>query len=186
MATTTQNADKFPPRYAMSDWHQSNVIVRTTAQRLRDSSHRIRQEGRWLRNESDNHTRWTQHDSDTRMEERIDDVNTWRKSLEKCLSDTDEEIRRLEQEKERCERALAAKKVPLDISLECLMLREQRIGIDLVRDPVEANLGKVRSSISHFERLTNPPSKSHQILVSFDKLVSSMQIVKCIIYRMFC
>lgn len=135
-----------------------------------------------MRNESDNHTRWTQHDSDTRMEERIDDVNTWRKSLEKCLSDTDEEIRRLEQEKERCERALAAKKVPLDISLECLMLREQRIGIDLVRDPVEANLGKVRSSISHFERLTNPPSKSHQILVSFDKLVSSMQIVKCILY----
>lgn len=126
----------------MSDWHQSNVIVRTTAQRLRDSSHRIRQEGRWLRNESDNHTRWTQHDSDTRMEERLDDVTTWRKSLEKCLEDTDEEIRRLEEEKERCERALEAKKVPLDISLECLMLREQRIGIDLVRDPVEANLGK--------------------------------------------
>lgn len=126
----------------MSDWHQSNVIVRTTAQRLRDSSHRIRQEGRWLRNESDNHTRWTQHDSDTRMEERLDDVSTWRKSLEKCLSDTDEEIRRLEQEKGRCERALEAKKVPLDVSLECLMLREQRIGIDLVRDPVEANLGK--------------------------------------------
>ena len=144
MATTTQNTEKFPPRYSMSDWHQSNVIVRTTAQRLRDSSHRIRQEGRWLRNESDNHTRWTQHDSDTRMEERIDDVNTWKKALEKCLKDTDEEIRCLEREKERCERALEAKKVPLDIALECLMLREQRMGIDLVRDPVEANLGKVK------------------------------------------
>lgn len=155
MATTTQNTDKFPPRYSMSDWHQSNVIVRTTAQRLRDSSHRIRQEGRWLRNESDNHTRWTQHDSDTRMEERIDDVNTWKKALDKCLSDTDEEIRCLEREKERCERALEAKKVPLDIALECLMLREQRIGVDLVRDPVEANLGKVRSKLITKLVLTN-------------------------------
>ena len=77
------------------------------------------------------------------MEERIDDVNTWKKALEKCLNDTDEEIRCLEREKEQCERALEAKKIPLDIALECLMLREQRIGIDLVRDPVEANLGKV-------------------------------------------
>ena len=50
----------------------------------------------------------------------------------------------LQQEKERTERALEAKKVPLDITLECLMLRENRQSIDLVRDEVEAQLHKVR------------------------------------------
>lgn len=133
---------KFPPRYAVADWHTSNNIIRTNAERQRDSSHRIRQESRFLRNETDNHTRWTQHDSNTKLEKRIDDINDWRKSLERCLAETDEEIRLLQEEKERAEQALEAKKVPLDIAMECLMLREHRQAIDLVRDPVEAELHK--------------------------------------------
>ena len=135
---------KFPPRYAVSDWHTSNNIIRTNAERQRDASHRIRQESRFLRNETDNHTRWTQHDSNTKLEKRIDDINDWRKSLERCLAETDEEIRLLQLEKERAEQALEAKKVPLDIAMECLMLREHRQAIDLVRDPVEAELHKVK------------------------------------------
>lgn len=133
-----------PPRFAVSDWHTSNTVIRTNAERQRDSSHKIRQESRFLRNETDNHTRWTQHDSNTKLEKRIDDINDWRKSLERCLAETDEEIRLLQQEKERAEQALEAKKVPLDIAMECLMLREHRQVIDLVRDPVEAELHKVR------------------------------------------
>lgn len=134
---------KIPPRYAVSDWHTSNTVIRTNAERQRDASHRIRQESRFLRNETDNHTRWTQHNSNTKLEKRIDDINDWRKSLEKCLADTDNEIALLTKEKERTERALEAKKVPLDIALECLMLREHRQAIDLVRDGVEAQLHKV-------------------------------------------
>ena len=134
---------KLPPRFAVSDWHTSNTVIRTNAERQRDSSHKIRQESRFLRNETDNHTRWTQHDSNTKLEKRIDDINDWRKSLERCLAETDEEIRLLQQEKERAEQALEAKKVPLDIAMECLMMREHRQVIDLVRDPVEAELHKV-------------------------------------------
>ncbi|KAK3744964.1 hypothetical protein QZH41_008492 [Actinostola sp. cb2023] len=133
---------KIPPRFAISDWHTSNVVMRTNAERQRESSHQIRQEGRWLRNETDNHTRWTQHDSNTKLEKRIDDINDWRKSLEKCLAETDHEIAKLQVEKDRTERALEAKKVPLDIALQCLMLRENRLNIDLVRDEVEGQLNK--------------------------------------------
>ena len=135
---------KLPPRFAVSDWHTSNQIIRTNAERQRDSSHRVRQESRFLRNETDNHTRWTQHDSNTKLEKRIHDINNWKKSLERCLAETDNEIALLQQEKERTERALEAKKVPFDITLECLMLRENRQNIDLVRDEVEAQLHKVR------------------------------------------
>lgn len=131
---------KIPPRFAISDWHTSNTVIRTNAERQRDASHRVRQESRFLRNETDNHTRWTQHDSNTKLEKRIHDINSWKKSLERCLAETDAEIALLQQEKERTERALEAKKVPLDITLECLMLRENRQKIDLVRDEVEAQL----------------------------------------------
>ena len=135
---------KLPPRFAVSDWHTSNTIIRTNAERQRDSSHRVRQESRFLRNETDNHTRWTQHDSNTKLEKRIHDINNWKRDLERCLAETDAEIALLQQEKERTERALEAKKVPLDITLECLMLRESRQSIDLVRDEVEGQLHKVR------------------------------------------
>jgi len=134
--------NKLPPRYAVSDWHTSNTLLRTNAERLRDSSHTIRQDARRLRNETDNHTRWTQHESDTKLEKRIDDINEWRKSLEKCLKDTDNEINSLQEEKERTEVALEAKKLPLDVAIECLMLRENRKDIDLVRDKVEEQLQK--------------------------------------------
>ena len=33
--------------------------------------------------------------------------------------------------------------LPMDVVLECLSLREQRVSIDLVRDEVEAELNKV-------------------------------------------
>ena len=133
---------KLPPRYAVSDWHTSNKILRTNAERLRDASHSIRQEARRLGNETDNHTRWTQHDTNTKLEKRIDDINEWKEALDRCLKDTEVEIDALQSHKERTERALDAKKVPLDVAIECLMLRENRLTIDLVRDEVEEQLHK--------------------------------------------
>jgi len=134
--------NKLPPRYAVSDWHTSNKLLRTNAERLRDASHTVRQEARRLDNETDNHTRWTQHDTNTKLEKRIDDINLWKASLEKCLNDTDTEIGALQAEKQRTEAALDAKRVPLDVAIECLMLRENRVSIDLVRDEVENQLHK--------------------------------------------
>lgn len=131
-----------PPRYAVSDWHTSNKILRSNAERLRNSSHAIRQDARRLTNETENHTRWTQHDSNTKLEKRIDDINEWRESLERCLCDTDKEIEQLQAAKQKTELALDAKKVPLDVAVECLMLRENRKSIDLVRDKVEEELHK--------------------------------------------
>ena len=134
--------NKPPPRYAVSDWVTSNKLLSLNAERIRDSSHTIRQEARKLRNQTDSNTRWTQHDSNTKLEKRIDDINEWKESLERCLQETDKEIEALQKEKNNLEVALEAKQLPLNIAVECLMLREEREGIDLVRDNVEHQLHK--------------------------------------------
>lgn len=54
----------------------------------------------------------------------------------------------LTETKERCEKALEEKALPLDVVLECLSLREQRVSIDLVRDDVEAELHKVSGMVA--------------------------------------
>ncbi|MEE6525478.1 hypothetical protein FKM82_025524, partial [Ascaphus truei] len=87
-------------------------------------------------------TKWDEHDNRTRLCDRIDEVDKWRKDLDKCLSDVDAEIDALTLIKEDAERALQATNVPLDVAIECLTLRESRRDIDLVRDPVDAELHK--------------------------------------------
>lgn len=48
----------------------------------------------------------------------------------------------LEQSKEQTEQALAATVLPLEVSTECLTLREGRRGLELVADPVDEQLKK--------------------------------------------
>ncbi|XP_075460673.1 tektin-2 [Ascaphus truei] len=129
-------------RFSVPDWHTSSALISTNAERQRSASHQIRQEARTLRNETNNQTKWDEHDNRTRLCDRIDEVDKWRKDLDKCLSDVDAEIDALTLIKEDAERALQATNVPLDVAIECLTLRESRRDIDLVRDPVDAELHK--------------------------------------------
>lgn len=64
------------------------------------------------------------------------------------LTRTDPPPPQLTETKERCEKALEEKALPLDVVLECLSLREQRVSIDLVRDDVEAELHKVSGMVA--------------------------------------
>ncbi|KAM9320806.1 tektin-2 [Gastrophryne carolinensis] len=129
-------------RFSVPDWHTNSSLISTNAERQRSASHQIRQEARTLRNETNNQTKWDEHDNKTRLADRIDDVEKWKLVLDKCLAEVDEEIDALTMMKDEAERALQAKNVPLDVSIECLTLRESRRDIDLVKDPVEEELHK--------------------------------------------
>ncbi|NXF31227.1 TEKT2 protein, partial [Nyctibius bracteatus] len=127
-------------RFTLPGWHTSSHLISANAERQRSASHQVRQEARALRNETNNQTKWDEHDNQTRLAERISSVNRWKETLDKCLADIDVEIDALAKVKEAAERALQAKNLPLDISIECLTLRESRRAIDVVRDHVEEEL----------------------------------------------
>uniref|UniRef100_A0ABI7ZRR9 Tektin n=1 Tax=Felis catus TaxID=9685 RepID=A0ABI7ZRR9_FELCA len=129
-------------RFQLPDWHTNSRLLSTNAERQRDASHQIRQEARVLRNETNNQTIWDEHDNRTRLAERIDTVNRWKETLDKCLTDLDAEIDALTQMKESTEQNLQAKNLPLDVAIECLTLRDSRRDIDVVKDPVEEELHK--------------------------------------------
>jgi len=129
-------------RHQPPDWFTSNYTISTNAERQRDASHQVRQESRFLRNETDNQTKWDQHSNNVRLGDRIDNIRQWKELLEKTLADTDKEIADLSDAKELTEQALEAKNLPLDVSIECLTLREGRQGIDVVQDEAENQLHK--------------------------------------------
>lgn len=88
MATHVKTATRFQPQ----DWFTSNYTISTNAERQRESSFQVRQESRFLSNETDSKTKWDQYDNNTRLADRVDDIRKWKEILEKCLSDLDKEV----------------------------------------------------------------------------------------------
>uniref|UniRef100_A0A3Q2D7J2 Tektin n=1 Tax=Cyprinodon variegatus TaxID=28743 RepID=A0A3Q2D7J2_CYPVA len=125
-------------RFEVSEWRRNNQQLFDAAQQERHLSQEVRQEGQTLRNE----TVLDERDTSGRLSDRIWDVARWRDALERCAQRVDEEMEALTLSKEQSELALAATAVPLEVSHECLTLREGRRGHDLVRDPVEEQLQK--------------------------------------------
>ncbi|NXP03013.1 TEKT2 protein, partial [Thinocorus orbignyianus] len=139
MATLSEKPGQ---RYTVPDWHTNSHLISADAEHQRSASHRIRQEGRVLSNETNNQAKWDEHDNRTRLAERISGVTRWKETLDKCLADINAEIDGLAKVKEAAECALQAKNLPLDVSIECLTLRESRCAIDLVGDSVSEELHK--------------------------------------------
>ncbi|KAK3607528.1 hypothetical protein CHS0354_025781 [Potamilus streckersoni] len=138
MATEVKPTTRFQP----PDWFTSNYTISTNAERQREASHQVRQEGRFLRNETDSQTKWDQHSNNVRLADRVDAIRKWKEILEKTLADIDKEIADLSEAKEITEQALEAKNLPTDVALECLTTREGRQSIDLVQDEPENQLHK--------------------------------------------
>ncbi|NXR13981.1 TEKT2 protein, partial [Semnornis frantzii] len=129
-------------RFSVPDWHTSSQLLSADAERQRSASHRVRQEARALRNDTDSQTKWDKQNNQTRLADRISSVSRWKERLERCLADIDAEIDALAKVKEAAESALQAKNLAWEVSIECLALRERRRTPDLVRDPVEEELHK--------------------------------------------
>lgn len=139
-------------RHATSDWYTSNYAISTNAERQRSASHDIRQEGRFLRNETDNKTAWDQADNNTRLADRVLNIRKWKDILETTLADTEKEIADLSEAKENTEIALESMNLPTDVNIENLVTREGRQNIDVVEDEVEDQLHKERQVIDGIKK----------------------------------
>ncbi|KAM9369661.1 tektin-2 [Phaethornis superciliosus] len=152
-------------RFSVPDWHTNSRFISADAERQRSASHQVRQEARALRNETNNQAKWDEHDNRTRLSDRITSVNRWKETLDKCLADVEAEMDALGKVKEAAERALQAKNLALDVSIECLTLRESRRAIDVVQDPVEEELHREVKVIEKAKR-----ELQHKIHEAFDQL----------------
>ena len=78
MATAAQ----YPSRYAPRDWTTANLMMSSSAERQRGTSTDTRQQSQQLRNLTENKTRWTQHETETNLQDRVKDITTWKNTLE--------------------------------------------------------------------------------------------------------
>lgn len=150
--TAVQTQAKPANKFAPPDWFTSNNTISANATRQRDASEKLRQQGRFLRNETDNKTHWDTTNNNTRLDDRVIAIDNWKTTLERTLHDLDMEIDALTMAKKVTEQSLAAKAVNLNVAVENLTLRDGRVKIDNVRDDVEDELNKEVNVIEGIKR----------------------------------
>jgi hypothetical protein len=155
MATTgisdamTTNVNKKPTvRFNPADWHTNKHAISSDAEKSRNVSFQVRNEGRYLNNETDNQTWWDTHDNNARLSDRLDEIEEWRQVLRYQIRDIDKELEAIRVTKNQCENALNDMKTPLDVNIDNHVTREGRLGVDLVRDEPDSELNNVINIIS--------------------------------------
>ncbi len=140
---STQLPKKPIVKYNPADWHTNKAAISADAENTRNVSFQVRQEGRYINNETENQTWWDTHDNDNRLSDRLDEIEEWRQILRYQIRDIDTELEAARVTKNMCENMLNDMKLPLDVNIENHVTREGRLGVDLVRDDPEAELTKV-------------------------------------------
>ncbi|CAL4119921.1 unnamed protein product, partial [Meganyctiphanes norvegica] len=131
-------------RYTPADWSQSNLNNYSDADGTRGVSERVRDDTVRLVGYTYDRTNIAQRESSQRLGERVSDITFWRSEVMQELDRQLAETNRLNDQRRALERALRDTDNPLHVTKECLYFRENRQGIDLVRDsPEEALLREV-------------------------------------------
>lgn len=135
---------KTSARFNTGDWFTANYSLVTNAERERGAAHDTRQEARFLRNETNNRTKWDQLDNNARLADRVAHIKHLKVVMEWTLDKLDHEIGGLSDAKDEMELALVAQvNLANHINIENLVLREGRQDIEVVEDEVEDQLFKV-------------------------------------------
>uniref|UniRef100_A0A8C8YPX3 Tektin n=1 Tax=Prolemur simus TaxID=1328070 RepID=A0A8C8YPX3_PROSS len=127
-------------RYTPKDWDRSNQLQLLGAEASRLWAGRLGGDSMRLMQDKDQLTRQMQEGTSRNLGQRLSDIGFWKSELSYELERLVTENHSMDTVKKRMECAADQIDCPLQVALECLYLRENRIGIDLVHDNVEKNL----------------------------------------------
>ncbi|ELW67633.1 Tektin-5 [Tupaia chinensis] len=127
-------------RYSPQDWDKSNQLQVRGAEASRLWAGRLTGDSMRLMQDKDQLTRQMQEGTSRNLSQRLSDIGFWKSELGYELERLLTENHNMDTVKRRLECAAEEVNCPLQVALECLYLREKRIGIDLVHDNVEKNL----------------------------------------------
>ncbi|NWZ40335.1 TEKT1 protein, partial [Brachypodius atriceps] len=138
MARLLQDSSKLHP----SEWYTATRMQRATTESQKSRSECTIAESWRLVDEIEKTTQKTQSDVNKKLEQRREEIKFWKQELDNKLEQIVHETEILLTFKNRLERALEGCKEPLVVAQKCLLYRQRRVGIDLVRDEVEQELVK--------------------------------------------
>lgn len=97
--------------FSGSDWSVQRLMVSEATQEARLRAFQARQESHWMRNDSKVARTSEASENEHRLSQRVDQVQEWRRKLQRQLTDVDAELEALGATKRTTEQALQAAEV---------------------------------------------------------------------------
>lgn len=127
-------------RYSANDWLAKSKGNFNVCEKARQLGEQTRVDAFRLGKETDDKTKRTQEDVDKKLDDRMNDIEHWKRELNMETDAMITEIERLDELIKITTKLLFDMEKPLHIAQECLYNREKRQGVDLVHDAVEKEL----------------------------------------------
>ena len=140
-------------QYTHTEWTNSNLDHFHNADHSRHEAQRIRAEASLLIGERGTKTVQVQKEVNNRLGDRVRDIREWKEELKTELTKNEEETEHLEEAKRHLDYAIAQSSRPLQVNIECINQRENRVGIDQVKDMVDKNLKGENDNIRKYQQL---------------------------------
>ena len=140
-------------QYTHTEWTNSNLDHFHNADHSRHEAQRIRAEASLLIGERGTKTVQVQKEVNNRLGDRVRDIREWKEELKTELTKNEEETEHLEEAKRHLDYAIAQSSRPLQVNIECINQRENRVGIDQVKDQVDKNLKGENDNIRKYQQL---------------------------------
>ena len=139
-------------QFTHTEWTNSNLDHLHNAESSRHVAERIRSEAELLIADRNNKTVSTQLDVSSKLADRARDIREWKEELVREVERIQEETDHLQEARRHLEYSLGQTKRPLKVCQENLSERENRVGIDQVKDAVEKCIKREIENIKRYQQ----------------------------------
>ncbi|XP_076330805.1 tektin-B1-like [Tachypleus tridentatus] len=146
--------------HSPAEWTANNDSIALATKQVISSSHNLRTQSHYQRNESKNRILWKNQETNLALSERVLDIKLWHKTLEETLKTIEEEISALLETKTALESALMNKVPLLEATKMCLMLKDRRTNVDVVEDDQYHQMKKEIKLLENISQKLQQKSKS--------------------------
>lgn len=140
-------------RYSTGEWRKNNEYTLTP--RVTDRAKAVEIKSKKDMEDAFNAMDKKQDESNYKLDQRVKELASWKKQVEKTLDAMTKEIESLDEDRARLKGASRILNLPEAISRECLELRTHRYEPDLVRDDAEQELIKEVAIVGEIRRVFN-------------------------------
>ncbi|XP_076333693.1 tektin-2-like [Tachypleus tridentatus] len=154
--------EKQVDHHSPAEWTANNDSIALATKQVISSSHNLRTQSHYQRNESKNRILWKNQETNLALSERVLDIKLWHKTLEETLKTIEEEISALLETKTALESALMNKVPLLEATKMCLMLKDRRTNVDVVEDDQYHQVKKLEREIARGKNEVQELEKSLQ------------------------
>ncbi|XP_003705658.1 tektin-2 isoform X2 [Megachile rotundata] len=153
MAKSATTYEKPLPHIGLADWYARQWELQQNAATRSAEAFELRNSGQIVRSETMVKTIWDSYMNNARLADRVTELSRWREVFNLILNKLVCEIQLLKDEKADAEKELETLNDPLQVTAQCISMRDCRRGTELTYDEADTELKKELCVIENIKKL---------------------------------